>query len=229
MKLEVKDGYILDCKAKYYTADDILIIYNSAVTPNLQILEQANNINPNIKFTQEHELNNQLNYLDITIKRFDDHLECCKFEKPCNTKKVINFKSYCPLNQKYNVYLMEITKIFSRTTNIDQRNKEIVNTHRKYILNGYPRKLLTKWYNRFLKNRFKVKQRQEIKQLAPSQNNRLSELMIVRSTNNKKDLLEEDGVVYRLECTCNNPSYYVGETKRKLKIRLSEHLAAREK
>ncbi|XP_067121699.1 uncharacterized protein, partial [Centruroides vittatus] len=124
--------------------------------------------------------------------------------------------------------LSELTgiKFFARTTNIDQRNKEIVNTHRKYILNGYPRKLLTKWYNRFLKNRFKVKQRPEIKQLAPSQNNRLSELMIVRSTNNKKDLLEEDGVVYRLECTCNNPSYYVGETKRKLKIRLSEHLAS---
>ncbi|XP_067119073.1 uncharacterized protein, partial [Centruroides vittatus] len=205
--------------------DDILIIYNSAVTTHLQILEQANKINLNIRFTQEHELNNQLNYLDITIKRFDDHLEYCKFEKPCNTKKVINFKSYCPLNQKYNVYLMEITKIFSRITNIDQREKEIEDTHKKYILNGYPKRLLNDWYNRFLRNRFKVKQRQEIKQLAPSQNNRLSNMMIIRSTN-KKDLLEEEGVVYRIECTCNNPSFYIGETKRRLKIRLSEHLAA---
>ncbi|XP_023237290.1 gamma-aminobutyric acid receptor subunit beta-like [Centruroides sculpturatus] len=60
--------------------------------------------------------------------------------------------------------------------------------------------------------------------LAPSLNNRLSNIMIIRST--KKCLLEEEGVVYRIECTCNNPSFHVGKTKRRLKIRLSEHLAA---
>ncbi|XP_067121052.1 zinc finger protein 271-like [Centruroides vittatus] len=47
--------------------------------------------------------------------------------------------------------------------------------------------------------------------------------MIIRSIN-KNDLLEEDGVVYRIEYTCNNPSFYIGERKRRLKIRLSEKL-----
>ncbi|XP_023228055.1 uncharacterized protein LOC111628492 isoform X3 [Centruroides sculpturatus] len=194
--------------------NDILIVYDSAVTTNLQILEQANKINLNIKFTQEHELNSQLSYLDVIIKRFEDHLEYCTFEKPCNTRIVSNYKSYCPLNQKYNVYLMEITKIFSRTTNIDERETEIGDTHKKYILNGYPKKLLNDWFHKFLRNTFKVKRRQEI--------TKLSNMMIIRST--KKHLLEEEGVVYWIECTCSNPSFYVGETKRRLKIRLSEHL-----
>ncbi|XP_023228054.1 uncharacterized protein LOC111628492 isoform X2 [Centruroides sculpturatus] len=171
--------------------NDILIVYDSAVTTNLQILEQANKINLNIKFTQEHELNSQLSYLDVIIKRFEDHLEYCTFEKPCNTRI-----------------------IFSRTTNIDERETEIGDTHKKYILNGYPKKLLNDWFHKFLRNTFKVKRRQEI--------TKLSNMMIIRST--KKHLLEEEGVVYWIECTCSNPSFYVGETKRRLKIRLSEHL-----
>ncbi|XP_023237329.1 uncharacterized protein LOC111636344 isoform X1 [Centruroides sculpturatus] len=137
---------------------------------------------------------------------------------------------------------------FARTTNIDKRKEEIEDTHKKYILNGYPKRLLNDWFHRFLRNRFKVKRCQEIIKyvsfpyikgiyekynnffnhklirLAPSLNNRLSNMMIIR--NNAKDILEEEGVVYRIECTCNNPSFYVGETKRRLRIRLSEHLAA---
>ncbi|XP_023237331.1 uncharacterized protein LOC111636344 isoform X3 [Centruroides sculpturatus] len=105
---------------------------------------------------------------------------------------------------------------FARTTNIDKRKEEIEDTHKKYILNGYPKRLLNDWFHRFLRNRFKVKRCQEII--------KLSNMMIIR--NNAKDILEEEGVVYRIECTCNNPSFYVGETKRRLRIRLSEHLAA---
>ncbi|XP_023212222.1 uncharacterized protein LOC111615075 isoform X4 [Centruroides sculpturatus] len=155
------------------------------------------------------------------------------------------------------IYMLDVDMIlstlngvmfFARTTNIDKRKEEIEDTHKKYILNGYPKRLLNDWFHRFLRNRFKVKRCQEIIKyvsfpyikgiyekynnffnhklirLAPSLNNRLSNMMIIR--NNAKDILEEEGVVYRIECTCNNPSFYVGETKRRLRIRLSEHLAA---
>ncbi|XP_023212232.1 uncharacterized protein LOC111615077 isoform X5 [Centruroides sculpturatus] len=123
------------------------------------------------------------------------------------------------------IYMLDVDMIlstlngvmfFARTTNIDKRKEEIEDTHKKYILNGYPKRLLNDWFHRFLRNRFKVKRCQEII--------KLSNMMIIR--NNAKDILEEEGVVYRIECTCNNPSFYVGETKRRLRIRLSEHLAA---
>lgn len=36
-------------------------------------------------------------------------------------------------------------------------------------------------------------------------------------------MLNMDHVVYRLECTCQQPHVYIGETKRELKIRLNEY------
>ncbi|XP_023225942.1 uncharacterized protein LOC111626693 [Centruroides sculpturatus] len=186
--------------------DDIFIIYNSKITSPEKILKEANEINEHIKFTYECEKLDSLNYLDITITRFKDHLEYSRYEKPCNTNKVINFRSYCPINQKRNIYLMEVKKIFSRTTRSEKRIEELKKINKKYLLNNYPKRLLRNWYDEYSKRRFQVKQQKESKK--------------------KKDLLEEDGVVYRLQCTCGVPYYYVGETKRKLKVRMSEHLAA---
>ncbi|XP_023225946.1 uncharacterized protein LOC111626698 [Centruroides sculpturatus] len=229
--------------------DDIFIIYNSKITSPEKILKEANEINEHIKFTYECEKLDSLNYLDITITRFKDHLEYSRYEKPCNTNKVINFRSYCPINQKRNIYLMEVKKIFSRTTRSEKRIEELKKINKKYLLNNYPKRLLRNWYDEYSKRRFQVKQQKESKkyvsfpyiqgifekykkifcknliQLAPLQKNRLSEL-IRTEPYRKKDLLEEDGVVYRLQCTCGVPYYYVGETKRKLKVRMSEHLAA---
>ncbi|XP_023218351.1 uncharacterized protein LOC111620618 [Centruroides sculpturatus] len=137
----------------------------------------------------------------------------------------------------------------ARTTRSEKRIEEIKNINKKYLLNNYPKRLLENWYDEYLKRRFQVKKKQESKkyvsfpyikgifekykkifcenliQLAPLQKNRLSKLIITEPYR-KKDLLEEEGVVYRLQCTCGVPYYYVGETKRKLKVRMSEHLAA---
>ncbi|XP_023230273.1 uncharacterized protein LOC111630417 [Centruroides sculpturatus] len=96
------------------------------------------------------------------------------------------------------IYMLDVDMIlstlngvmfFARTTNIDKRKEEIEDTHKKYILNGYPKRLLNDWFHRFLRNRFKVKRCQEII--------KLSNMMIIR--NNAKDILEEEGVVYRIE------------------------------
>ncbi|XP_023217397.1 uncharacterized protein LOC111619807 [Centruroides sculpturatus] len=122
----------------------------------------------------------------------------------------------------------------ARTTRSEKRIEELKKINKKYLLNNYPKRLLRNWYDEYLKRRFQVKQQKESKkyvsfpyiqgifekykkifcenliQLAPLQKNRLSEL-IRTEPYRKKDLLEEDGVVYRLQCTCGVPYYYVGE------------------
>ncbi|XP_023228566.1 uncharacterized protein LOC111628940 [Centruroides sculpturatus] len=198
--------------------DDIFIIYNSKITSSEKILKKANEINEYIKFTYENEIFDKLNYLDITIVRFKDHLVYNKYEKPCNANKVINFKSYCPISQKRNIYLMEISKIFSRTNRINKRDEEIKKVNRKYLLNDYPGRLLKNWYDKYLESRFQVKKKQEINTL-------FGLICGLIWTYKDKELLEE-GVIYRLQCTCGIPNYYVGETKTKLKVRMWEHLAA---
>ncbi|XP_067122531.1 probable glutamate receptor [Centruroides vittatus] len=42
----------------------------------------------------------------------------------------------------------------------------------------------------------------------------------------KYDITEEKGIVCSFDCNCNSKKTYIGETKRKLKIRLSEHIRA---
>ncbi|XP_067125737.1 uncharacterized protein [Centruroides vittatus] len=216
--------------------DDIIIIYDTSIITIDKINTLINNIQNNIKFKIEEEdtdKSSQIVIMDLHELRIkkreivsEENFEKLENDPFIGIQRALAKKLKNLVKEGY-IMPYQSKKYFQRKTitNIDQREKEIEDTRKKYILNEYPKRLLTDWYNRFLRYRFKVKQRQEIKQLAPSQNNRLSNMMIIRSTN-KKDFLEEDGVVYRIECTCNNPSFYIGETKRRLKIRLSEHLAA---
>ena len=47
--------------------DDILIVYNDKDTNIQNLLKLFNNISPTLNFTIEHEVNNSINFLDLTI------------------------------------------------------------------------------------------------------------------------------------------------------------------
>jgi hypothetical protein len=50
--------------------DDILIVYTTMTKPNIkEVLNSFNDVTPITQFTVEEENNNQLNVLDITIKK----------------------------------------------------------------------------------------------------------------------------------------------------------------
>jgi hypothetical protein len=55
--------------AYYRYMDDILIIYDQRETNIEQTLEEFNNMQPTITFTNEKEQKEKINYLDITIHR----------------------------------------------------------------------------------------------------------------------------------------------------------------
>jgi hypothetical protein len=52
----------------YRYVDDILFVYNEKYTNINHMLTDFNNIHPNIQYTMETQIDNKLNYLDITIE-----------------------------------------------------------------------------------------------------------------------------------------------------------------
>jgi hypothetical protein len=62
--------------------DDILILYNTNFTNINSTLSDFNSLHQKLQFTMENEHDNQLNYLDLTIKRTPKQLSFEIYRKP---------------------------------------------------------------------------------------------------------------------------------------------------
>ena len=102
----------LDCKYVRY-GDDWLIISNSEKVSSL-LFDKLNLIQYSIKFTKEIEINNQLSFLDVLIKRKDDKFITSVFGKPTFTGQYLNFLSYCSKRRKIGL----IKTLFHRASKI---------------------------------------------------------------------------------------------------------------
>ncbi|XP_067122981.1 uncharacterized protein [Centruroides vittatus] len=244
---------------KFYKryVDDILIMYNTSEITINQIEVLINNLNKRIQFKTEEEdsINNSINYLDVRITRNRNSIEFEPFKKPCTISTTIKYNSNIPLYIKYNVFAMEYEKIKNRTSKLSNMSKYIKELKNKFVLNGYPNYIITKWEkeindktNRNDKQRIekqgsgiryisfpyvkglyeeinKELRKVDIK-LAPKYEKLKSRLKNKKSIQQTRtEAKETKNVVYEIPCTCKNNSIYIGETKRKLNIRLKEHVA----
>ncbi|XP_023236949.1 uncharacterized protein LOC111636030 [Centruroides sculpturatus] len=250
---EISDIYGIKFYRRY--VDDVLIIYDEVEINTNEIRNIINNIHKNIQFKIEEEdkITNSINYLDITIKRNNTNLEFEPFKKQCSINTTVNYNSNIPIHIKQNIFNMEYTKIKNRTS-INTKQIEHLNTlKKKFILSGYPNRILNIWETEIDKKtdktiRIDPKQAEikyirfpyikglyeevnkEVKKinvkLVPTYDKLLSRLNAkqVNKTNitNKE---ESKNVVYKIPCTCENKKFYIGETKRKVKVRLKEHIA----
>ena len=69
--------------------DDGLYVSNNKNTSAENILKKINNIHPKIQFTEEKENHNKINYLDITITRYNKHIQYAIYRKPTSTNIII--------------------------------------------------------------------------------------------------------------------------------------------
>ena len=69
--------------------DDILVVYNDDNTNIYNVIEDFNNLAPKLKFTLEEEQNNQISFLDITIKKNQKGLSFEVYRKPTTTDIII--------------------------------------------------------------------------------------------------------------------------------------------
>ncbi|XP_023239508.1 uncharacterized protein LOC111638098 [Centruroides sculpturatus] len=241
---------------KFYKryVDDILIIYDETEIKIEEINKQTNSIHKAIKFKIETEdiTRQSINYLDITITRLKHHLEYRTFKKPSSNQVTTRYQSKIPSYIKYNIYKMEYDKIINRTSQEAHINEDLMELRKKFLLAGFPQRLLKQWETRIKdpRNLCKNKDKQVTKtkyinfpyirglyeqisaeiekinyKLAPSYQKMESRLLTTNQKKNQQIPIENQGVVYKIPCTCANKKHYIGETKRKVKTRLKEHIA----
>jgi len=80
--------------------DDSLVVYNDDNTNIYNVLEDFNNLAPKLKFTFEEEQNNQISFLDVTIKKNQKGLSFEVYRKPTTTDIIIPNDSRHPNEHK---------------------------------------------------------------------------------------------------------------------------------
>ncbi|KAI8493248.1 hypothetical protein Bbelb_292520 [Branchiostoma belcheri] len=190
--------------------------------------DHINQIDDNIKFTQEPSHDNMLPFLDTnTIVEEDDNLRFEVYRKPTHTDQYLAFDSHHPLEHK----LAVIKTLFHRAdnislqtkpkrTNIDtfeskktQKCKPLTNKNKANItipyVQGVSEKLRRIFQNFNIATNFKphstLRQRLVHPKDRPHKGTKVN-------------------VIYRLKCeepNCNNT--YIGETSRPLKVKYKEH------
>ena len=90
----------LDEPSHTYTRymDDNLLLVKDYKQLDMIIASFKNN--SVLNFTSEIEKNNQINFLDINIKKVNNVFSTSVFKKPTSSDDYINFKGYCPNQYK---------------------------------------------------------------------------------------------------------------------------------
>ena len=122
-----------------------------------EFLNYLNGKHENIKFTKEIETENNLNFLDISIKKDHNKFTTSVYRKPTYTGLTMNFNSFSPLNYKLNLIKTLIYrgfKISSSFTNFHLEMKTISDILKN---NGFKISLILKEIKLFLKNKYTEK------------------------------------------------------------------------
>ena len=78
----LKNYHLIGC-SRY--VDDILLVYKDGLTNIQEILKLFYKISPTKTFTMEEEINNSINFLDITIYKTDHNISLNIYRKPTAT------------------------------------------------------------------------------------------------------------------------------------------------
>lgn len=92
-----------------YVDDHLLICRHDLIDT---ILELLNSFDPHIQFTKELEVNNSLNYLDLTVTRQNGSITTNWFSKAIASNRILNFHSAHPKQMIHNVARSFTRKLF---------------------------------------------------------------------------------------------------------------------
>lgn len=230
--------------------DDVFCIWKGTYRQLDSFLKLLNSIDNNINFTVEKEINQSLNFLDLTITRCSNKLNFNVYRKPTSTDTIIPANSCHPIQTKYAVFHSFINRLLNlplskidyineiNTIKLIAKNNDYDPTIIDKIIERKLNKKITKLlYNDTLAsktlkryssihfiNTVSFKFRNRLKKLgicAIENNNRnLNNLLV----NNKPkiDALQKSGI-YKLYCNSCDATY-IGQSGRAVKTRIGEHL-----
>ncbi|KAK4887785.1 hypothetical protein RN001_004056 [Aquatica leii] len=228
--------------------DDCLVLFNGTIDELNNFSNFINSIHPKIKFTLDIESNNSLSYLDLKISRFNNKFNFDIFRKSSHTDCVIPFNSCHPFSHKTAAFRSYFHRLFSIPLSPSNFAKEHKIINQIGLNNGYPIQLINSIFHKvrikhLFKNLINFSTNNEmvfrslpyfghcfqfLQKLFKKHNITISfsthntlKLFLV---NNKDQIpiLHKSGV-YQLTCSFCNSSY-IGQTGRKFKTRLNEHL-----
>jgi len=81
--------------------DDIFILYNQNKTNEQQIFNNINKINKHLQTKINSEVDDNIQFLDLTIHKKKHHITINIYRKPTETDTTINYHSNHPLNKKW--------------------------------------------------------------------------------------------------------------------------------
>jgi hypothetical protein len=118
--------------------DDVLITYDERHTNINTITNRFNSMHPNVQFTNEIEQNNQINYLNITITRRDDHIDISVYRKPTYTDTTIPHTSNHPNPHKYAAVRYLYNRLNTYQLNSEQYLQELYTIQNILYNNRFP-------------------------------------------------------------------------------------------
>ena len=129
-------------------ADDIICIWKGSDRQLTLLLVFLNSFYPAIKFTQEIEVHQHLNFLDLTICRTTDSFEYKIYRKPISTDTVIPSDAY----QSYKVKMAAFHSLTHRILHIPlsktNYNSELEKIHSIATNNDYPPSMIERIIHR---------------------------------------------------------------------------------
>ena len=233
--------------------DDIWEVIKRGTEPELTA--HLNQVDPtgNIQVTSEPETDRKLPFLDsLSNHHSDGSLTFSVYRKKTHTDQYLHFRSNHPLNHKLGVVRTLMDRCESIVSTPEDKAAEQDHIRKALEMNGYP-----KWaFKRVEQQRSKPKSKDTNKSQQKSKGTvsipyvpRTSEACarvmkkygintVMKPTNtlrqalvkpkDKRPLTDSTGVVYSIPChQC--PKTYIGETGRKLGVRIEEHREEAEK
>ena len=109
----------------------------------------------NIKFAIEHNENNKLPFLDVSISNLDlNSLDTSVYHKTTFTGLYLNFKSFVPFEYKTRFISTLLDRIYKITSNWKNFDIDVKNLENFLMRNLYPLALIEKITKRFLDKKF---------------------------------------------------------------------------
>lgn len=231
--------------------DDIIVIYDDSLTQSNHILDKFNSIHPKLQYTMEKEINSSINFLDLTLKRYNKYIEYSIYRKPTTSKLSIDNFSIHPKSYKYANYHFLLNRLnqiplnnanyrteFNNIIQIAKYNNFPINKiyHLNHIIkNKITRKKITTLQNIDDKSKYYSKMTyygtisDKIKSIFKKNNVNISfnihnrNQLLLKNTIHERKIENESGI-YKLNCKCG--ASYIGQTSRQFKKRISEHKRA---
>lgn len=244
------DTYPLKPEAWFRYVDDTFVVWRHGRDELVNFLHHLNSQHESIQFTMEIEEAGCIPFLDVKVQRSDASLSFSIYRKPTHTDQYLHFTSSHHMSAKNSVVN---TLVYRALTLCDEeyRQDELKHIEKALNNNGYPSNLVQKAVK---KQTGKQSEDQEIE--LEERHKGVTFMPYVRGVSDKicrllnragvktfysrsaklrdilshpKDPLPKDHApcVYSIPCSCGEQ--YIGQTKRPLKVRLSEHRSATNK